>query len=71
MANANTVSDAAKASATASPLPLAGEGQGGGRHEDSRKHALSPPLPRKRGREQTEFVAPIAASISSAVVGGA
>jgi hypothetical protein len=43
--------------AIAFPLPLAGEGQGGGRHKDSRKHALSPPLPRKREREQTEFAA--------------
>src|SRR5258708_5028478 len=26
-------------------------------HQDSSKHALSPPLPRKRGREQTELAA--------------
>src|SRR5882757_5249782 len=47
-----------KAGATASPLPLAGEGQGGGLHHDSScKDALSPPLSRKREREQTAFVA--------------
>jgi hypothetical protein len=44
--------------ATASPPPLAGEGQGGGMQKE-RAFALtpSPPLPRKRGREQTEFAA--------------
>ena len=38
--------------APASPPPLAGEGQGGGGYDDSGDHAPSPPLPRKRGREQ-------------------
>ena len=37
----------------ASPPPLAGEGQGGGIHEVSRQLPPTPPLPRKRGREQT------------------
>jgi hypothetical protein len=41
-----------KTSATASPPPLAGEGQGGGQHDERREYAPSPPLPRKRGREQ-------------------
>ena len=36
----------------ASPPPLAGEGQGGGEHWHSCKLTPSPPLPRKRGREQ-------------------
>jgi 5-oxoprolinase (ATP-hydrolysing) len=30
-----------------------GEGQGGGKHDDSSNLAPTPPLPRKRGREQT------------------
>ena len=37
----------------ASPPPLAGDGQGGGKHDDSSNDTPSPPLPRKRGREQT------------------
>src|SRR5262245_4163543 len=42
-----------KARATASPPPLAGEGQGGGLQGPSaQSSAPSPPLPRKRGREQ-------------------
>jgi len=56
----------ASGGATPSPPPLAGEGQG--MHQGWRtagcaesngpsKHALSPPLPRKRGREQTELAA--------------
>src|SRR5262249_62199733 len=32
-------------------------GQGGGTRKDPRVHAPSPPLPRKRGREQTGFAA--------------
>ena len=47
----------AVAAPLASPPPPAGEGQGGGRHEDSSEASPSPPLPRKRGREPTEFVA--------------
>ena len=55
--------------ALASPPPLAEEGQGGGRQKDlcefapksswreSSKRTPSPPLPRKRGREQTESAA--------------
>src|SRR5713101_578815 len=44
--------------ATSSPPPLAGEGQGGGtRYERAFSITLSPTLPRKRGREQTESVA--------------
>jgi 5-oxoprolinase (ATP-hydrolysing) len=39
--------------APASPPPLAGEGQGGGMQHDVREHSPSPPLPRKRGREQS------------------
>ena len=41
----------------APPPPLAGEGQGGGRHKDSCNLPPSPPLPRTRGREQTEQTA--------------
>jgi tRNA pseudouridine32 synthase / 23S rRNA pseudouridine746 synthase len=41
------------AGAAASPPPPAGEGQGEGSHEDWRKDTLSPPLSRKREREQT------------------
>ena len=37
----------------ASPLPLAGEGQGEGILAPIFPPTLSPPLPRKRGREQT------------------
>src|SRR5882672_9914659 len=44
-------------SATSSPLPLAGEGQGGGQQAPNSPFAPSPPLPRKRGREQAEFAA--------------
>ena len=47
----------AKAAATSSPLPLAGEGQGGGMRVPNVVGAPSPPLPRKRGREQAEFAA--------------
>jgi len=39
--------------APASPPPLAGEGQGGGRRPGSGQNSPSPPLPRKRGREQS------------------
>src|SRR5437899_6864757 len=45
------------ARATASPPPLAGEGKGEGMHKDLCEPPLSPPLPRKRGREQTEQAA--------------
>jgi 5-oxoprolinase (ATP-hydrolysing) len=41
------------AAVPASPPPLAGEGQGGGMRQDLRQPTPSPPLPRKRGREQT------------------
>src|SRR5262245_12727393 len=49
--------------ATASPPSLAREGQGGGMQKE-RAFALtpSPPLPRKRGREQTELAARVDAS---------
>jgi acyl-CoA synthetase (NDP forming) len=47
----------AKASATSSPLPLAGEGQGGGQRAPDSPFAPSPPLPRKRWREQAESAA--------------
>jgi hypothetical protein len=48
----------AKTGATASPPPLAGEGQGGGEHRSPRQqHSPSPPLPRKRGREQAVLAA--------------
>jgi 5-oxoprolinase (ATP-hydrolysing) len=50
---AQVTEDLGTDSATTSPPPLAGEGQGEGMHEDSCKPTLSPPLPRKRGREQT------------------
>src|SRR5439155_10045389 len=42
--------------------PLAGEGKGGGSHQDLRENALSPPLPRKRGREQSTASAMAVAS---------
>src|SRR5260370_39680258 len=46
------------ARAQASPPPLAGEGQGEGtQYERAFSITLSPTLPRKRGREQTEPVA--------------
>src|SRR5258706_12986167 len=46
------------ARAKASPPPLAGEGQGEGmQYERAFSITLSPTLPRKRGREQTEPVA--------------
>src|SRR3954447_4879523 len=51
----------AKASAAASPLPLAGEGQGGGEYAPIFPPTLSPPLSRKREREQTESAAPLMA----------
>ena len=45
-----------KGGATSSPPPLAGEGQGGGAKDDGAFSATpSPPLPRTRGREQTEL----------------
>jgi tRNA pseudouridine32 synthase/23S rRNA pseudouridine746 synthase len=50
---ANCEEAVANAGATASPPPPAGEGQGEGTHEDWRKDTLSPPLSRKREREQT------------------
>src|SRR5262249_2714735 len=46
------VGEVAKAGAAASPPPLAGEGQGGGTHAPIFPPTPSPPLPRKRGREQ-------------------
>ena len=49
----------AKVGATSSPLPLAGEGQGGGMRAPNVVGAHSPPLPRKREREQAESVASI------------
>src|SRR5262249_42555183 len=45
-----------RARATPSPPPLAGEGQGGGIHDELRKVAPTPTLPRKRGREQIRRV---------------
>src|SRR5690349_14216137 len=49
--------DVAKAGAAASTPPLAGEGQGGGTHARISLFTLSPPLSRKREREQTESAA--------------
>src|SRR6266498_2082213 len=47
------------AGATSFPPPLAGEGQGGGmQHDTAFQFTPSPPLPRKREREQTELDAP-------------
>jgi acetate---CoA ligase (ADP-forming) len=43
--------------ATSSPPPLAGEGQGGGQQVRDAPSTPSPPLPRKRGREQAESAA--------------
>src|SRR5262249_325991 len=56
--------------ATSSPPPQAGGGQGGGAQYDRTPHPppppppptgrpAHPPLPRKRGREQTEVAAPL------------
>jgi protein ImuB len=46
-----------KDSAEVGNIRLRLEGQGEGMHEDSCQLTLSPPLPRKRGREQTGFAA--------------
>ena len=71
MATRELIVGVAKISATASPLPLAGEGQGEGMHQNSRKDALSPPLPRKRGREQTERIETPAPSTIGTIEGAA
>jgi hypothetical protein len=61
IADAIAVLQISRAGDTASPPPLAGEGQGEGMREESRVPTLSPPLSRKREREQTELVAPAVA----------
>src|SRR5262245_41544788 len=55
----------ARGRAPASPPPLAGEGQG--MHARTPLFTPSPPLPRKRGREQTSSAAMAVASLSARV----
>ena len=47
------------AAPTAAPPPGGGVGRGGAPYEKPCLVTPSPPLPRKRGREHTEFVAPL------------